>query len=286
MSQICFTENERLLTNFGYLTAKELYHIGLPLQVAIDKRVDNTKSIEVLTNGDFGFKSVNATKIYKTELKSCVKITIVSGQSFTVSKDSAVWVKKQADFEKVDASFVEVGNKLAISSGTGTFGAASFPEEADLLASLLTKLGMDHKAPDAIWGADQGTVKSFLQSYFSSNGQTVNTVGLVCFGKNIPFLKDINILLSMFGVASIVDLKPNEHNIAIKDRTSLVVFMKEIGLKNALKAKNIFSMVNGLPIQPQCLEAGVISIEPIDMCQVYTTDVLGHNGVTLNGIII
>ena len=286
MSQVCFTENERLLTNFGYLTAKELYDIGLPLTVAIDKRVDNSKAIEVLSNGDFGFKTTKATKVYKNQPKPCVKVTVVSGQSFTVSKDSAVWVKKQNDFEKTDASFIEVGNKIAISSGTGIFGSASFPEEAELLASLLSKLGMDHKAPDAIWGADQGTVKSFLQSYFSSNGQIVNTVGLVSFGKNLPFLKDINVLLSLFGIASVVDLKQGEHNIAIKDRTSLVVFMKEIGIKNALKAKNIMAMVGAQPIQNQCLEAGVISVESIEMCQTYTTDVLGYNGVTLNGIII
>ena len=74
MSQVCFTENERLLTNFGYLTAKELYDIGLPLTVAIDKRVDNSKAIEVLSNGDFGFKTTKATKVYKNQPKPCVKL--------------------------------------------------------------------------------------------------------------------------------------------------------------------------------------------------------------------
>lgn len=277
----CFVGSTRINTNHGLLTIKELFDIGTDLSVTVDNRVRNRR----VNNNQFGdaipgevwfdprksgVSIFGASNVYDTGIKKCIKFVLNSGHELEVSEEHDMWVVNNGIGSKIKAKDVKLYSQVPIISGEGQFGNLSFPNEAELLGSIigdgsinkdkaifnffgqeleygqrlcdiaseiagskinfLTKepnnkynvksarftshkigkilknqFGLDKKpkkVPLKIWQANKETVSAFLRGLYSADGHSERNPSIVLSQNDLDFLKEIQLLLSLFGLKS------------------------------------------------------------------------------------
>ena len=127
-SNLCISGNDRVVSNHGYLTAKELYERGVEL-----KLFDNTSVV-----------SASEMKLREQDV-DVYKIVLENGMEHTVTDYHKVMVRVDRDITKmVELKDLKIGDKVCIQNKTGIFGPKHMPREAFLLG-LYQGDGTQHK---------------------------------------------------------------------------------------------------------------------------------------------
>lgn len=144
----CFTENVRLHTTKGLKTVKELFDCQNEVDVFVDKRIKNRKTIGNqfgksipgsvwLDRHEKGTQIFHASKVYDTGIQQCVKIVLENGSNIELSENHEMWVDDDNMGVKIKASELKIGDKLPLISGECGFGENHFPELAELMGNLM-----------------------------------------------------------------------------------------------------------------------------------------------------
>lgn len=116
-SNLCITGDQRVVTNKGYLTAKELH---------------DTNEELTLFNGDVEVKS-SKMKL-RGEQEDVYKITLENGMEHKVTSYHGIPVDKgRGKIERVECKDLVVGDKIPVQKNKGLFGKKDFVKEAYLL---------------------------------------------------------------------------------------------------------------------------------------------------------
>ncbi|WP_457640299.1 LAGLIDADG family homing endonuclease [Persephonella sp.] len=132
-SNLCVTGDTRLATQWGLVTAKELYKKGEPIIATYDKRTDGSWK-------DYGVSTAQCLKMFKTKENADV-YEVVTKEGYRIKATDwhefyrAVPEKmekgkypKDYRIEKVKLSQLKAGDKLLIQSGEGQFGTEGYYE--------------------------------------------------------------------------------------------------------------------------------------------------------------
>lgn len=115
-SNLCVTGDQRVVSSFGLLQAKDLAEIGGNL-----KLFDNS---EVVDASPMTLIEKNAD-VYK--------ITLENGMSHTITNYHKIVVKDNRGFKNVECKDLKIGDSVAIQTNKGLFGSLHRPNEAFLL---------------------------------------------------------------------------------------------------------------------------------------------------------
>jgi hypothetical protein len=160
----CFTGNQRIATDKGLFTFKELFDSQIAPKVLIDYRVKNRKSVgnqfgvpimgdcwlDLHSIQDSYFKQ--ATSVYDTGIQEVIKFTMDSGQEIEVSIGHEMWVEVgNTNWSKKEARNLIVGDKIPLFTKGESFGEDHFPIEAELMGNLLGDGCINEKTGSAEW---------------------------------------------------------------------------------------------------------------------------------------
>lgn len=176
----CIAADQRVVTDRGMLTIKELYDLG-------------GENIVMGLNGP----SNAGPMLLPRPNAPMVRIETAEGYTHKVTPDHRVWKK---GYGWIEAQHLVPGDRLLIQQSSGLFGQLYDPAGARHAASEI-----DSTVPDFIWRGDQETVFSYLQALYEQHGEKLSTDAssvshLISNNKN--FLKEIQILLINVGVKS------------------------------------------------------------------------------------
>lgn len=209
-SNLCLTEDQRVVTSKGYLTVKELYDSGEEL---------------VLFSGNEAVKS--SPMLLRNEDAEILKITYSNGmtQKVTFNHGVPVFNDTTKDIVRVEAKDLKIGDYVTLQTEKGLFGDLDMQDEAYLLGaanSLLSEDKPKNIIPSYIWKANEETVKAYLHGLF--NVSSYNDDGLY-IGHN-KFISDLQILFSNLGInCNVETLNSNTSKITIKKHNG------ELGVK-------------------------------------------------------
>lgn len=176
----CIAADQRVVTDRGMLTIKELYDLG-------------GENIVMGLNGP----SNAGPMLLPRPNAPMVRIETAEGYTHKVTPDHRVWKK---DYGWIEAQHLVPGDKLLIQRHEGLFGKVHDPEGARIAAKEV-----DSSVPDFVWQSDKETILTYLTTLYSQQGEklSVNVPSdnhLVSNNKN--FLKEVQILLLNVGVKS------------------------------------------------------------------------------------
>jgi hypothetical protein len=286
----CFTGNARLHTDRGMLTFKYLFDNDLPIKVYSDTRIQsegyNSKTPLTFVPTNRGSRKLTSTRVYDTGVQTCYHLALSNGAELTVSEYHDVWVKRNNTYQKIPANQVMAKDVVPLLSGEGGFGQGSFPDLAKQWGAYSAKnnISKTSKVPDMIWEADKETVASFLSGFFNESGQVLNGLGFVVFSKETDFVRDVQILLSNFGIPSEIKVDGPESYVLIKGRIACTLFLEKIGIQDALKFKRLTGELDKLSdFDP--FECPILAITKLPAQQTYSLTEPLTNTVTANGVV-
>jgi ribonucleoside-diphosphate reductase alpha chain len=149
-SQLCITGDQRVVTDRGYLTAKELHDQGGDLIL-----FDNEKAVEA-----------SPMKLREKDV-DVYKITLDNGMDHKVTAYHGIpVVGRDGKITRVGAKDLKLGNRVAIQTKKGIFGTKNMPKEAFLLGQYQ---GDGTKADDVImidlWENDFDLIDEIEESF-------------------------------------------------------------------------------------------------------------------------
>lgn len=239
----CFTETQKLYTKEGLVTFKELFETQQKPTVMVDGRVINKKipanhlgkEVPGLVRLDPHIKRparfFETEPIFYTGKQPVLRLHLTSGHEIEVTENHEMWVSTgNAQWGKRMAHTLKVGDKIPLAAYSECFGKDHFPEEAELIGNLFRKdVQKPKKVPERLFKADKETVSAFLRGlckadeYFESNR-------IVLYQNDLEFLKQIQLLISMFGFVS----KIHHHS---KSSMKTITYSDDAKFKNAKISK-------------------------------------------------
>lgn len=167
----CIAADQRVVTDRGMLTIKELYDLG-------------GENIVMGLNGP----SNAGPMLLPRPNAPMVRIDTAEGYTHKVTPDHRVWKMGQG---WIEAQYLVAGDKLLIQQGEGLFGKVNDPALATEAASRVTD-----GVPQFIWKADRETVLAYLSRLLDLSTHVVSS--------DKQFLKDVQVLLANTGTKSII----------------------------------------------------------------------------------
>ena len=126
-SQLCMVGSDRVVSEYGYLTAKELHDIDTEL---------------TLFDGE---KPVKASKMKLREKDAPVyKVTLDNGMEHTVTEYHGIPVLSNGKVVRTECKDLKIGDLVSIQTNKGLFGFINAPDEAFLLGMYQSN-GTQHK---------------------------------------------------------------------------------------------------------------------------------------------
>ena len=146
----CFTGSQRIATDLGLFTFKELFESQLEPKVLIDYRIKNRTetgnqfgkpipgSIRLDPHSKSESRFEQATSVYETGIQEVLKFTLDTGQELEVSLGHEMWTETgNSVWSKVEAKKMLIGDKVPLITNGESFGFDHFPLEAELMGNLL-----------------------------------------------------------------------------------------------------------------------------------------------------
>lgn len=126
-SNLCVSGDQRIPSNFGLVTVKELYEKNLELQLFDNNKIVNASKMELIEKD---------ADTYKIVLDNGMSHTVTSYHKVNKFKKSLT-NKKTGEYtivtENVECKNLKIGDKIAIQTNKGIFGTVNMPKEAFLL---------------------------------------------------------------------------------------------------------------------------------------------------------
>ena len=132
MSNLCVVGSTEILTDQGYRKVEDLYSSQEDFDVVVDTRARDLSEIT-----SYGVSTEKSTKMFKTaENAEVYKITTVEGYEIEATAWHKFYVYRDNDIVKIPLTDVEVGDKVLVQSGEGTYGDIHDPDLAYLAGTL------------------------------------------------------------------------------------------------------------------------------------------------------
>ena len=200
----CMAANQRIPTQKGLLTVKELYEEGTPNIVPGRQKLETASKMEL--------PRPNAPM---------VRIHTKEGYTHDVTPDHPVWVTcleaKQGERGGwVEAQNLKEGDKIEIQQIEGPWGDMERIDDASSAAmcatggvSQVVKYGWntfdENRVPDFIWRGNRATVKRYLQGLLHRGSFNAHQLEILSFNVNEHIISDVQILWANFGVKSYIE---------------------------------------------------------------------------------
>jgi ribonucleoside-diphosphate reductase alpha chain len=154
---LCVTGNQRVVSNLGLLTAKELYELNQPLILFDNKNPVSASEIKLIERD---------TDVYKITLENGLSHTITDYHK--VATSDKLDANRQPIINDVACKDLKIGDRVAIQTEKGLFGNIHMPDEAFLLG-LYQADGTQHKDTIhiCVWEKDFDLLEE-IQSKFDS----------------------------------------------------------------------------------------------------------------------
>lgn len=125
-SNLCVTGDQRVVSNFGMLTAKDLADIGKDLQLFDNNVVVNSSKMQLVEEG---------ADVYKVTLENGMSHTITDYHKVVILDKRLQKKKKPQEIitKYVECKDLRIGDSVAIQTNKGIFGELNMPKEAFLL---------------------------------------------------------------------------------------------------------------------------------------------------------
>jgi ribonucleoside-diphosphate reductase alpha chain len=200
---LCVSGDQRVPSNFGLLTAKELYDIG--------------KELELFDND----KKVSASKMELIEKNAdTYKITLENGMTHTVTGYHKVKCnvrngKKIIGDRDVECQNLKPGDFVAIQTNKGVFGSKNMPKEAFLLGMYQgdgTQCSAGICIPQWIWESDEQTHWQYIRGLLYTDGTAFvskskgSPIQVSLASINRDWLAELQILFNNLGLQSSIRL--------------------------------------------------------------------------------
>lgn len=290
-SNLCVTGDTRLATQFGLVKVKELEEMKEKIIATYDYRTNGDKKI--------GVGIANCIEMYKTKENADVyEIKTKDGYSIKATNWHEFYVIRDEKIIKIPLKEVKLTDKLMIQSGKGQFGKEGYYELGviagliasnknllkdildvvvkkefknkpnDLKKALNEKYKIDKlKVPEFIFRGKEESVRGYLQGVFNDDIKLVSILE--------EFLKDVQLLLSNFGIRSKISKVDNNYMLEI-NKSNVINFINEIGFfGKEIKIESI----------KETFEVEIESIEHIGKEDVYDTTQNYNNSLIFNGIV-
>jgi ribonucleoside-diphosphate reductase alpha chain len=220
-------------------------------------------------------------------------------------------------FAQSVAAVIPTSQRYPAPSAVAVLGQERVQIRSHRLLEKLVELGFDpaekHKIPTVVWQGSEAMVKGFLQALFTADGTVQSSLGsrfsVHLTSTNLRFLKDVQILLAHFGIASRIyenrrpegaKLMPDGrggvklygtqpvHELVI-GKDNIVRFYREIGfLPDSSKQKKLEQIVATYARSPyrETFTTPVVDVVPEGIEDVYDlTEAVSHtfiaNGLTV-----
>jgi len=203
-SQLCVTGDQRVVSQHGMLTAKELCEIGGELQLFDNKNIVGAEPMTLVErNAD----------VYKVCLSNGMEHKVTGYHKLVkfVNKKQNVGEAQVITTENTEVKNLKVGDFVAVQTAKGIFGKKKMPAEAFLLGKRLRNETKEH-VPSWIWQSDEETVWQYIRGLFyvknsvligKSNGKAIQPY---ISSTNVEWLKEIQLLLSNLGVKTSIKI--------------------------------------------------------------------------------
>lgn len=153
-SNLCVTGNQRVVSNLGMLTAKELCELGVELQLFDNKKIVNSSPMKLVERD---------ADVYRVTLENGMSHEITAYHKLVTSSrpsghDEAEEIKECKD--------LKIGDRIAVQTNKGIFGNKSMLQEAFLLG-LYQSDGTQHKQDIMldVWENDFDLLDEIQQSF-------------------------------------------------------------------------------------------------------------------------
>lgn len=285
-SNLCVTGDTRLLTDRGYIKAKELYEEQTIFKAGIDSR---TKNMDLK---NFGCDIVKTIPMQRTARSVDVyKMRLSNGMTIKSTKWHKYYIAKDEKVVKKPLSELIVGDKVLIQSDCGFFGNFGIAETRGLAHKGKNNI---LKVPEFIFKGTKETVCTYLSNVFKTEGsistsKKYKSCAIQLISASEQFLQEIQMLLINLGVFATVykqhSTKKN-YKLLVQDRNSIDNFIKNIKLeeKDIEKLNKCKKMLtNKLPKHQYTSK--IVSIEYVGKEDVYDTTQTDYHSLIFNGIV-
>lgn len=199
----CVAGDQRVPTNFGLLTVKELYDLHKAMQIVSKDKIEDASEM-----------------VLPRPNAPMVKICTKEGYTHKVTPDHKVWVE---DFGYKEAQDLKVGDKLAIQKISGIWGGNDDKNKA-FLAGLTLENTEFAKIPDFVWELNEESISVFLRGIYLINRNVKYTLSF----KSSKVLEDLQLIWANFGCKTLL----NENFLIHTDASNPIV-------EKVLKLNNI-----------------------------------------------
>lgn len=160
----CFTGSQKIATDQGLVSFKELFDSQIAPKVVVDFRTVN-KSMRgnqfgQLVPGNVRFdlhskketRLLDASPVYETGVQEVLRLTLDTGHQLEVSLGHEMWTEVgNTKWAKVPANKLVVGDKVPLLAKAEFFGQDHFPIEAELMGFLMGDGYINEKTGNASW---------------------------------------------------------------------------------------------------------------------------------------
>jgi ribonucleotide reductase alpha subunit len=186
---LCVTGDQRVVTNRGMLTAKELYEEGGDLILFDNEKAVNSSPMHLVEK---------MADVYEIELENGITHKITSYHKVKVrTSDTLDTVVKTADIACAD---LKVGDLVAVQTKKGLFGDFNKKDEAFLLGLNQSK----NEVPDWIWHSNEDTQRFYIRGLLLPN------IGKGLIHSSKKFLQDVQLILMNLGINCALKLKEDK----------------------------------------------------------------------------
>jgi len=205
-SNLCVSGDQRVPTNFGMLTAKELYDLGEDL---------------VLASNDGPVKSTKMNLIERNA--ETFKVTLDNGMTHTVTGYHKILAKKNGKVEAIALSELNIGDDIFIQSHEGVFGTQNNIEKVREYFSENHSIE-NMMVPNWLWNSDKATHIAYIGRIILSSFTSIDFDKSIFVSKvSIRSFKEdaasLQLILSNFGVTSNIDDDTN--SVCISEYSSI-----------------------------------------------------------------
>lgn len=195
-SNLCVSGDQRVPTNFGMLTAKELCDMGAELTLASNNGAVKATSMRLIERDADTFT-----------------VTLENGMTHTVTPYHKILSKKNGKIKALPLENLSVGDSVAFQNREGLFGKTHNPSGAKNFASSNNIFKDDVGVPQFVWSGDKQTQVAYISEVITNLFNVKKSVKnklleLSAFSSERKNLSDIQIILLNLGVkSSLKDLK-------------------------------------------------------------------------------
>jgi hypothetical protein len=156
--------------------------------------------------------------------KPCIKFTLRTGNTLTISQDHLVFDSKRGWVRAID---IKLGDRILAPDDIPVFGDLSVSDQdCEAYAGLVL---LQRHLPDPIFRMNKESLRTFIRKYWELNGRYwKQKEAIILLTDNKPLASDFHHLLLRFGIETYIDV---DHRLFITDDIDKSLFLNLVGVE-------------------------------------------------------